>query len=68
MIPADVDAGPAPEDNLPGHEQDQPDLVAMDERLGTVPPEEHLDADTAMPSPRQGLAGSRWWTATSSWP
>lgn len=41
MITADVDAGPVPEDNLPGHhpdhEQDQPDLTAMAERLGTVP-------------------------------
>lgn len=44
MITADVDAGPVPEDNLPGHhpdhEQDQPDLTAMAERLGTVPPGE----------------------------
>lgn len=49
MIPADVDAGPVPEDNLPGHhpeqEQDQPDLDAMAERLGTVPPQERVEVD-----------------------
>ena len=43
MTTADVDAGPVPEDNLPGHhpdhEQDQPDLTAMAERLGAIPPE-----------------------------
>ncbi|MBL8774539.1 MAG: hypothetical protein JNK12_01355 [Acidimicrobiales bacterium] len=42
MITSDVDAGPVPEDNLPGHhpdhEQDKPDLTAVAERLGTVPP------------------------------
>jgi hypothetical protein len=35
--------GPVPEDNLPGHhpevEQDQPDLSAVAEKLGTIPPE-----------------------------
>ena len=44
MTTGDVDAGQVPEDNLPGHhpdqEQDQPDLTAMAERLGTVPPGE----------------------------
>ena len=44
MITADVDPGPVPEDNLPGHhpdlEQDQPDLTAVAERFGTIPPDD----------------------------
>jgi hypothetical protein len=43
------DAGPVPEDNVPGHhpddEQDRPDLDAMAERLGTKPPEERAEHD-----------------------
>lgn len=43
------DAGPVPEDNLPGHhpdaDQDRPDLDAMAERLGTVPPADRADQD-----------------------
>lgn len=49
MKPPETHAGPVPEDNLPGHhpdaDQDRPDLDAMAERLGTVPPEDRADQD-----------------------
>ena len=48
MTSVDPDAGPVPEDNLPGHhpdhDQDRPDLDAVAAKLGTVPPGDREEA------------------------